>query len=82
MSYNEKHNEANGENNQDGANDNHSWNCGAEGPTDDPAIHALRWQQQRNFIATLILSQGVPMLLAGDEIRAHAAGQQQHLLPG
>ena len=68
VSYNEKHNEANGENNQDGANDNNSWNCGAEGPTDDPAINALRWQQKRNFITTLLLSQGVPMLLAGDEL--------------
>src|SRR5499427_9645416 len=67
VSYNEKHNEANGENNQDGANDNNSWNCGAEGPTDDPTINTLRWQQKRNLITTLILSQGVPMLLAGDE---------------
>jgi isoamylase len=68
VSYHEKHNEANGEHNQDGANDNNSWNCGVEGPTDDPAINALRWQQQRNFITTLLLSQGVPMLLAGDEL--------------
>ncbi len=68
VSYNEKHNEANGENNQDGSNDNQSWNCGAEGPTDDPAVNALRWQQKRNFITTLLLSQGVPMLLAGDEL--------------
>ena len=68
VSYNEKHNEANGENNQDGANDNNSWNCGTEGPTDDPAINNLRWQQKRNFMTTLILSQGVPMLLAGDEL--------------
>ena len=68
VSYNDKHNEANGENNQDGANDNNSWNCGAEGPTDDPAIRALRWQQMRNFMTTLLLSQGVPMLLAGDEL--------------
>jgi glycogen operon protein len=68
VSYNEKHNEANGENNQDGANDNHSWNCSAEGPTDDPGINALRGQQKRNFITTLLLSQGVPMLLAGDEL--------------
>ena len=68
VSYNDKHNEANGENNQDGANDNNSWNCGAEGETDDPAINALRWQQKRNFITTLLLSQGVPMLLAGDEL--------------
>ena len=67
VSYNEKHNEANGENNQDGANDNESWNCGVEGPTDDPSVKALRWQQKRNFITTLLLSQGVPMLLAGDE---------------
>ena len=68
VSYNDKHNEANGENNQDGANDNNSWNCGAEGPTDDPAINALRWQQKRNLMSTLLLSQGVPMLLAGDEL--------------
>jgi glycogen operon protein len=68
VSYNEKHNEANGEENRDGHNDNVSWNCGVEGPTDDPAILALRARQQRNFLATLLLSQGVPMLLAGDEI--------------
>ena len=68
VSYNDKHNEANDEKNQDGANDNNSWNCGAEGPTDDPAINALRAQQKRNFIATLLLSAGVPMILAGDEI--------------
>ncbi|HEY7064934.1 MAG TPA: glycogen debranching protein GlgX [Chloroflexota bacterium] len=68
VSYNEKHNEANGEDNQDGANDNESWNCGAEGPTDDAEINALRAQQQRNFLATLFLSQGVPMLLGGDEM--------------
>ena len=68
VSYNEKHNDANGENNQDGANDNNSWNCGAEGLTDDPAINGLRWQQQRNFLTTLLLSEGVPMLLAGDEL--------------
>jgi glycogen operon protein len=67
VSYNDKHNEANGENNQDGANDNNSWNCGAEGPTDDPEVNALRWQQKRNLMSTLLLSQGVPMLLAGDE---------------
>ncbi len=67
VSYNEKHNEANGENNQDGANDNNSWNCGAEGPTEDPAILALRRQQKRNFMTTLLLSAGVPMVLAGDE---------------
>jgi isoamylase len=68
VSYNEKHNDANGENNQDGANDNNSWNCGVEGPTDDSPINALRWQQKRNFMTTLLLSQGVPMLLAGDEL--------------
>ena len=68
VSYNEKHNEANGEENRDGHNENLSWNCGAEGPTDDKEISALRARQQRNFLATLILSQGVPMLLAGDEI--------------
>jgi isoamylase len=67
VSYNEKHNEANGEDNRDGSNDNLSWNCGAEGPTDDSDIQALRARQQRNFLATLILSQGVPMLVAGDE---------------
>ena len=68
VSYNEKHNEANGENNQDGSSDNDSWNCGAEGPTEDPGINGLRWQQKRNLMTTLILSQGVPMLLAGDEL--------------
>ena len=65
--YNEKHNEANGEDNQDGENHNNSWNCGVEGPTDDPEINAMRARQQRNMLATLLLSQGVPMLLAGDE---------------
>ncbi|HXM67655.1 MAG TPA: glycogen debranching protein GlgX [Candidatus Acidoferrum sp.] len=68
VSYNEKHNEANGEGNRDGNNNNRSWNCGAEGPTDDPNILALRAKQKRNFIATLLLSQGVPMLYAGDAI--------------
>ena len=68
VSYNDKHNEANGEENRDGHNNNLSWNCGAEGPTDDPAIGALRARQSRNFLATLMLSQGVPMLLAGDEL--------------
>jgi isoamylase len=68
VSYNEKHNEANGENNRDGNNDNRSWNCGAEGPSDDPNIQALRAKQKRNFIATLLLSQGVPMMYAGDAI--------------
>jgi glycogen operon protein len=68
VSYNEKHNEANGEHNQDGTDDNRSWNMGAEGETDDPAVLALRARQQRNFLATLLLSQGVPMLLGGDEL--------------
>src|SRR5207237_90687 len=67
-SYKEKHNEANGEDNRDGDSNNRSWNCGVEGPTDDPAILALRKQQKRNLLATLFLSQGVPMLLGGDEI--------------
>jgi glycogen operon protein len=68
VSYNDKHNKANGENNQDGANDNHSWNHGVEGPTDDPAIQELRARQVRNFMATLLLSQGVPMICGGDEV--------------
>jgi len=68
VSYDQKHNQANGENNRDGTDNNRSWNCGAKGPTEDPAINALRAQQKRNFIATLLLSQGVPMLLAGDEL--------------
>lgn len=68
VSYNEKHNEANGENNNDGESHNRSWNCGAEGPTDDEEVIKLRKKQQRNLLATLFLSQGVPMLVAGDEI--------------
>jgi glycogen operon protein len=67
VSYNDKHNDANGEDNRDGHSDNRSWNCGAEGPTDDEDIIALRERQKRNFLATLLLSQGTPMLLAGDE---------------
>jgi glycogen operon protein len=67
VSYNEKHNEANKENNQDGTNDNRSWNCGAEGPTDDAGINSLRERQMRNLLATLLLSQGTPMMVAGDE---------------
>jgi len=73
VSYNEKHNEANGENNNDGESHNRSWNSGVEGPTDDPAVQTLRARQQRNFLATLLLSQGVPMLLHGDEL-----GRTQH----
>jgi isoamylase len=68
VSYNDKHNEANGEDGSDGESDNRSWNCGAEGDTEDDAVAALRLRQQRNFLATLLLSQGVPMLLGGDEI--------------
>jgi glycogen operon protein len=68
VTYEEKHNEANGEDNRDGTDDNRSWNCGAEGATDDPEIASIRRRQQRNFLVTLMLSQGVPMLLAGDEI--------------
>ncbi len=74
VSYNDKHNEKNGENNADGANDNRSWNCGVEGPTDDPKINALRSRQQRNFLITLFLSQGVPMILGGDEIGRSQGG--------
>jgi len=73
VSYNDKHNEANGEGGADGTDDNRSWNGGVEGPTDDPEVEALRARQQRNLIATLVLSQGVPMLLGGDEF-----GRTQH----
>jgi isoamylase len=73
VSYNDKHNEANREDNRDGSDDNRAWNCGVEGPTEDGAVLALRQRQQRNFLATLFLSQGVPMLLHGDEI-----GRTQH----
>ncbi len=68
VSYNEKHNEANGEDNRDGESHNRSWNCGVEGPTDDPDILALRGEQMRNIIGTLMLSQGTPMISHGDEI--------------
>ena len=73
VAYNEKHNEANGEEATGRQRRQPNWNCGVEGPTDDPAIRALRARQQRNFLATLLLSQGVPMLLGGDEI-----GRTQH----
>ncbi len=73
VSYNDKHNEANGEDNRDGHSHNYSWNCGVEGPTGDPAILALRQRQMRNILATLLLSQGTPMLTAGDEF-----GRTQH----
>ncbi len=68
VSYNQKHNEANNENNRDGESHNRSWNCGVEGPTDDPEINHLRKKQVRNFLSTLMLSQGIPMLVAGDEM--------------
>jgi len=68
VSYDHKHNEANGEGNQDGESENHSWNCGAEGDTDDPSVLALRRRQKRNLLATLLLSQGTPMIAGGDEI--------------
>jgi isoamylase len=73
VSYNEKHNDANGEDGKDGTDDNRSWNYGVEGPTDDPGINAVRARQQRNFLTTLLLSQGAPMLLGGDEF-----GRTQH----
>jgi isoamylase len=68
VTYNEKHNEANGEDNQDGSNNNNAWNSGVEGPSEEPEVNALRMRRQRSFLATLFLSQGVPMLLGGDEI--------------
>jgi isoamylase len=74
VSYNEKHNEANLEDGRDGTNDNRSWNCGVEGETGDPAVNALRARQQRNFLATLLLSHGVPMLLGGDELNRTQRG--------
>ena len=74
VSYNDKHNEANGEGNKDGTDDNRSWNHGVEGSTDDPEINALRARQQRNFLTTLLLSQGVPMLLGGDEFGRSQGG--------
>jgi glycogen operon protein len=74
VSYNHKHNEANGENNRDGSDDNLSWNCGAEGPTDDPAIEAVRNRQVKNFFAIEMLAAGTPMLLMGDEVRRTQRG--------
>ncbi len=81
-SYNEKHNLANGEDNRDGSSDNHSNNCGHEGPTDDAAITALRQQLRRNQLACLLLAQGLPLILAGDEVGNSQQRQQQRLLPG
>jgi glycogen operon protein len=74
VSYDAKHNEANGEGGRDGTDDNRSWNCGVEGETDDPAVKELRDRQSRNILATLLLSQGTPMLLAGDELRNTQSG--------
>jgi glycogen operon protein len=74
VSYNQKHNEANGEENRDGMNDNQSWNCGAEGPTDDAGVEALRNRQVKNFLALLLLSTGTPMLVMGDEVRRTQQG--------
>lgn len=78
VSYNEKHNEANGENNRDGANDNRSWNCGAEGPTDDPAVEAVRNRQVKNYLAVTALSIGMPMFLMGDEVRRSQGGNNNN----
>jgi isoamylase len=74
VSYNDKHNEANGEGNRDGADDNHSWNCGVEGPSDDPAVEKLRNRQVKNFLTVTLLSIGVPMILMGDETRRTQSG--------
>ena len=74
VSYDRKHNEANGENNRDGANDNRSWNCGVEGPTDDPGVEKLRNRQAKNFLTVTMLSVGMPMLLMGDEVRRSQRG--------
>jgi len=74
VSYNGKHNEANGENNRDGADDNKSWNCGVEGPTADPAVERLRNRQVKNFLTVTLLSIGLPMLLMGDEVRRTQGG--------
>jgi glycogen operon protein len=73
VSYNQKHNEANGEDNRDGANDNRSWNCGVEGPTDDPSVEKLRNRQVKNFLTVTMMSLGIPMILMGDEVR-HTQG--------
>jgi glycogen operon protein len=74
VSYNGKHNEANGEDNRDGGNDNRSWNCGAEGPTDDAAVEKLRNRQVKNFLTVTMMSLGVPMILMGDEVRQTQGG--------
>ena len=82
VSYNQKHNEANGEDNRDGADDNRSWNCGVEGPTDDPEIEKLRNRQVKNFLTVTLMSLGVPMILMGDEVRHTQGGNNNALLPG
>ena len=82
VSYNERHNEANGEDNNDGHSDNRSYNLGAEGPTDDAGIRAARERQKRNLLATLLLSHGAPMILAGDEFGRTPGRQQQRLCAG
>jgi isoamylase len=82
VSYNHKHNQANGEDNRDGTDDNRSWNCGVEGGTTEPGIISLRERQQRNFLATLFLSQGVPMLLHGDELGRTQGGNNNAYCPG
>ncbi len=74
VSYNAKHNEANGEDNRDGSNDNRSWNCGIEGPTDDPAVEMLRQRQVKNFLTVTMMSLGIPMILMGDECRRTQCG--------
>jgi glycogen operon protein len=74
VSYNQKHNDANGEDNRDGANDNYSWNCGIEGPTDDPAVEKLRNRQVKNYLTVTLMSLGVPMILMGDEVRRTQRG--------
>src|SRR5206468_1873034 len=74
VSYDDKHNEANGENNRDGADDNRSWNCGVEGPTDDPAVERLRNRQVKNFLTVTLMSVGLPMILMGDEVRRTQLG--------
>ncbi len=81
VSYNDKHNDANGENNRDGEPNNLSWNCGVEGPTTDVAVLELRARQRRNFLLTMLVSQGVPMLSGGDELGRTSGRQQQRLLP-
>src|SRR3989454_11881633 len=74
VSYDVKHNEANGEDNRDGADDNRSWNCGVEGPTDDPAVDRLRTRQVKNFLTVTMLAAGMPMMLMGDEVRRTQGG--------